>query len=1194
MAFGATPSFCEYHLNQREDEMEASFITTGFKLCVRFFLITGLLVMCLNSPASASEPEPPVKRTSLDGLAVGAASSLQAAPYLSTVETPRNNPLINPDYDRSYDQYTELGPTGLVHPGVLHSREDLNTMRDMVWLDKEPWASAFENFRTNEFSRKQVRIFGGSLASFCCSVIDERYNLAGGHQMRLDATTAHQQAIMWYITGDEEHLNNAKLILEVWAKGLKQYYDRSEPAAWDDVSEIWGAEMVLSAGIAGLKFAAAAEILLYTPSSGWLRDDEGHIVAAEKKVYDDFFGRIWQETNKWYGFLNQASTGNMGYMAISVFLDDLNGYNESVERFAYNRKAVEGYKEGDNSINFSVAAMILDHGQIVEMGRDQPHSGVGIGALGAAARTIYLQGTKLNPLTGAPSGEGVDPYEFQNQKLLKMISYYTRYNVGFDVDFVPNRNGLGQRTEYGSVSPYHRGADDPVIASIYNHYKYVKGYEGEAYEELYKYPEIMMSVSYPEKYSVDFPGYGQLFFTPASAAWEEGETETNSPVIGKARTAQGSDYLTDMLGNAARSGTDALLPTDGAAVVYRYVQLGAPANQKALMTLRVKSDKPAVVSAYDLNSYTPGDNVIASFEVPDTEGRFVTLVYDLSRSGYGERNDWTMLRLTVEGEPGGAVQIDYLSFENAGLELPDLLRDVVISSNRPGQPQRAAAGDTVTIAFRSEETIENVAAYWAGQRMTLEQREGGLWTATYTLGEIEPLGQAAFRIDYDAAGGPGQSVSASTDGSFVTVVHEEGLLNDVLRFLPVVDSTPGRDAATTDQNVGRLFDRDAGSVSDFRTGPSSAWGSNVVFDMGERDRIKLSYVKLLAGQDIPSRASGVVVQGSNDATLQSWTNLTDAAAGVKQWQTLQARTEDTFRYIRIYNSGNWFGNLAEIKFYGAVEGPDRLTPVESMVTASSPSWDQSADAGSNGWRAFDGNPATSPDTMTSDGWVQIDLGSGNARGIAAVKFLPRANQLARMSGAVLEGSRDGSGFELIYAFEAGTRLQWYEVAVANHQPYRYLRYRGGHANVAELVLYTYEDDSEEVDLTELNELIGEARKAANDARVHQSLWGHYRQSQVNALLGAVLAAEATAARPELASPDILAARNALSAALDAFFASENREAGVADLGLAVLCLGTTASDPDWRFAKLYDLNGSGVVDEDDLHALAKVILGYID
>ena len=331
-------------------------------------------------------------------------------------------------------------------------------MRDMVWLGKEPWASAFDKFRKTPESSKNVVIYGngGTQKEFVYSQVSDSN---GDKQLRQDATTAYQQALMWYITGDQDYLNNAKEVLDAWGNGLKQFFNTTEPANWDTISQVWGASSVLSSGVAGQKMAAAAEILLYTPSSGWCRDAQGNIDYETKKVYDHFLRLIWQETNKWFGFFNQAAVGNMGYMSISIFLDDINGYNEAVERFAYNKKAVDDANTtGANTTNFSVAAMVLDNGQVVEMGRDQPHSGGDVGALGAAARTINVQGTKLDPVTGVPVAEGgVDPYEFQNQKLLKALSYFTKYNAGYDVDYIPNVNGLGQKTEWSAVSPAGTG-----------------------------------------------------------------------------------------------------------------------------------------------------------------------------------------------------------------------------------------------------------------------------------------------------------------------------------------------------------------------------------------------------------------------------------------------------------------------------------------------------------------------------------------------------------------------------------------------------------------------------------------------------------------------------------------------------------------------------------------------------------------
>jgi hypothetical protein len=1132
------------------------------------------------------------------------------------VPTPQNSAVINPNYDRSYDNYVVKGPTGLVHPGILHSRADLNTMRDMVWLGKEPWASAFDLFRKSPESSKNIAVYGngGTQKEFTYPHVSDSN---GDKQLRQDATTAYQQALMWYITGDQDYLNNAKKVLDAWANGLKQFFNTTEPANWDTVAQVWGASSVLSSGVAGQKMAAAAEILLYTPSSGWCRDAQGNIDYEKKKVYDNFLRLIWQESNKWYGFFNQAAVGNMGYMSISIFLDDINGYNEAVERFAYNKKAVdEANNTGNDSINFSVAAMILDNGEIVEMGRDQGHSNLDVAALGAAARTIHVQGTKLDPVTGVPVAEGgVDPYEFQNQKLLKAVSYFTKYNAGYDVEYFPNVNGVGQKTGWSTISP--RGGSATEVASIYNYYKYEKGYSGGIYDELFKYPEILMD--HPEGGSIDTPGFGQLLFTPANGAlatepkgppqplqeaanlyglynrypaipfssnnaiwftngfvkpgiasyldengyvqykaagtvngnWigyenfdfgsvpsdtlaftyavnstagstismyvtepdvkltDETMAQTTPTAIfkvphtgwwtipntyvqkfdnigdtlkgkknlyfkiagsnngyklaaemrwfqfsgGFAKTdnkaieapitsssgyvkneasnnvtltdggyigyrnmnfdsgtvqlqlnhiaagsgmlemrlggpqgqlvksypiadtagstvtaafdhqndeiiygknggnndlylvyrgtgsltfnsfkyvtpsssgtvqstkTQGGSYLADLYGNAQKIGDHVVLQGDSSAVTYRNVDMGSKGDDRRFMVLRVKSNEPVVMKAIDLGNGDAAANTVAEFAVPNTNGEFVTIAYDLAKSGYAAREGGIFLRLQATGGTAdGNVEVDYFSFDNADIPFVNLLQAVSIGSDHPGNPSIATLGDTVTLSFTASVPIDNVAVYFGGTKMDTVTADTYHFTVKQKLGEIYTPGKIQFRIDYNQGANFGKSVKVTTDGTLVTIVNEDGLLNDVFDNLPLIDSTPGRSMDATIQQAANMFDGNTTTVSDFRS-TNGGWGSWVAFDLGDQDKVQLSQVKLLANQGAPARAAGIVIQGTNHLDYEPWVTLTAPAVNTVNWQTLTVQNPKAYRYIRIYNGAQWFGNLAEVKFYGTV------------------------------------------------------------------------------------------------------------------------------------------------------------------------------------------------------------------------------------------------------------------------------------
>lgn len=70
---------------------------------------------------------------------------------------------------------------------------------------------------------------------------------------------------------------------------------------------------------------------------------------------------------------------------------------------------------------------------------------------------------------------------------------------------------------------------------------------------------------------------------------------------------------------------------------------------------------------------------------------------------------------------------------------------------------------------------------------------------------------------------------------------------------------------------------------------------------------------------------GAVVQGSNDNA--TWTTLTPAAVSSPDWQWLKANGAGAYRYIRIFNSSSWFGNMAEVRLHGAVKAQDVTPPV---------------------------------------------------------------------------------------------------------------------------------------------------------------------------------------------------------------------------------------------------------------------------
>jgi hypothetical protein len=147
---------------------------TGMFKRISMIVVTAMILQAVSfGTVWAAPDDPPAPGT--------------AAPYVSTIPTPQGNSIINPNYDRSWDDYTVVSESGLKHPGVLHSRTDL---------------------RTSPEAAKDVIIYGkgGTQQEFVYEAISDSN---GDKQLRQDATIAYQQALMWYITGDDVYADNA-------------------------------------------------------------------------------------------------------------------------------------------------------------------------------------------------------------------------------------------------------------------------------------------------------------------------------------------------------------------------------------------------------------------------------------------------------------------------------------------------------------------------------------------------------------------------------------------------------------------------------------------------------------------------------------------------------------------------------------------------------------------------------------------------------------------------------------------------------------------------------------------------------------------------------------------------------------------------------------------------------------------------
>lgn len=403
---------------------------------------------------------------------------------------------------------------GFVHPGIGLSVNDLERIQKMVRMGNEPWATAFDHFRSNPKASKNYII--QNLDKNGNPKYEEMADGNGQYEARRDADASFAQVIMWYITGDKDYSNKALQIIRSW-------YTSTKRKTGD----------MLTAGMAMQKFCFAAEVLRYTPHSGWTESDT--------KGFTGFLNIMLPSTDRPTAFMNQGSIATMGYMSIAIFMNDKELYAKAITR------TTVGVESQAPNRDYSLKNQIREVTDpatgkqemvLVEMGRDQGHSQGDIGALGSLAQTAFIQGTKVNSKGEIVDNEhGVNLFRFMNNQLLTGAGIVAKYNLGYDIDYPPTSVGVNSKPEtYYKVSGDGRGSLAAVYELIYNHYCYDENVSEK--DEALKYIQQVKALKKIETSSQDFFGDGTLLFSHEKAIQNPKKSK------GKPKQLKSIDYLT--------------------------------------------------------------------------------------------------------------------------------------------------------------------------------------------------------------------------------------------------------------------------------------------------------------------------------------------------------------------------------------------------------------------------------------------------------------------------------------------------------------------------------------------------------------------------------------------------------------------------------------------------------------------------
>jgi hypothetical protein len=341
------------------------------------------------------------------------------------------------------------------HPGLLHTRGDLERMRKRVAAGEQPWKGGFERLRLDFQSRSDWKLRGPFEV-----VTRETGAAAGNPQMVVDGNAAYQNALMWCVTGDEAYARKSVEILNAWSKTLRR---------------MDGRDVQLSAGLNGFKFVNAAELMRHTYPA-WKREDVARFERMLKEVVLPPIKDFATFANGNWDAACIATT-----MSIGVFCDDHQIFDRAVEYFRNG--------PGNGRLTHYV---INETGQCQESGRDQQHTQLGLGLLAEACEIAWHQ--------------GIDLYAESDNRLLKGFEYTAKYNLGHDAPFVPDVDATG-KYEHKKISTEGRGTLRPIYEMVWNHYHVRRGlpapFTKQAVNKLR--PEGAASTG-------DHPGFGTLFF----------------------------------------------------------------------------------------------------------------------------------------------------------------------------------------------------------------------------------------------------------------------------------------------------------------------------------------------------------------------------------------------------------------------------------------------------------------------------------------------------------------------------------------------------------------------------------------------------------------------------------------------------------------------------------------------------------
>lgn len=329
--------------------------------------------------------------------------------------------------------YTPPAPGTFVHPGLLSTEADFERMRTNVALGLQPWTTGYNALISNWMGNNP------SWSPHAQSTITRSGTTNNSSILYNDIAVAYGSALRWKISGDTAYADEAVRILNAWAYTL---------------TSIQGDTNAELCNLYGYQFACVAEVM--RTYSGWAPAD---IAQFQTMIYNVFYGMANNFLTNHNGtafdhyWANWDLCAMNAIYAIGVLNDNSTLTSQAITYF----KSGIGNGCVDRTVNF-IHPGFLGQGQ--EIGRDQGHASLDVSQLSSFCQMAWNQ--------------GIDLFGYENNRVLSLVEYTAKYNLGQDVPFVPYYSSTGGlMTAPGSGS---RGATGrPGWATFYNHYVNIMG-----------------------------------------------------------------------------------------------------------------------------------------------------------------------------------------------------------------------------------------------------------------------------------------------------------------------------------------------------------------------------------------------------------------------------------------------------------------------------------------------------------------------------------------------------------------------------------------------------------------------------------------------------------------------------------------------------------------------------------------------